>query len=279
MTLVRRFPVAFFLVATVIITYLLGVAAFLSLRRIQDWLGIDLPWANDVVLKFGPTLGGVLTIALVAGRQGLRDLLRRCLRWRFPLPLYLGAILIQPAILLTVLLLRGYGSEIRSVSLGTALGAFAVQLLLNVFLGGGLGEELGWRGFLLPRLCERYSPLTASLIIAIPWFAWHIPGYVFFSKGDSDPVLPFAVILFPFSIVLTWAYFRSKESLLLPVLLHGAVNASFYAMEDLLPGVTGAPGFQPGFDWTVAGIWCLLAGIIIVKWFDPTHSLQPVRTQ
>src|SRR5215204_6213062 len=108
MTLVRRFPVAFFLVATVIITYLLGVAAFLSLRRIQDWLGIDLPWANDVVLKFGPTLGGVLTIALVAGRQGLRDLLRRCLRWRFPLPLYLGAILIQPVILLTVLLLRGY---------------------------------------------------------------------------------------------------------------------------------------------------------------------------
>ncbi len=276
MTLVRRFPISFFLLATVVITYVLGIAAYLSLKGIQTSLGTDFPGINDLVMKFGPTLGGILTIGLLAGRKGLADLFRRCLRWRFPPWLYLGAILIQPAVLLATLFARGYGPDVPSVSLGTALGVFAGQLALAVFLGGGLGEELGWRGFLLPRLCERHSPLVASLLVAIAWFAWHIPAYLLADKGESDPILPFAVIVFPFSIVLAWAYFRSKESLLLPVLLHGAINASFYAMEDLLPGITEASGFQPGFDWIVAGIWCLLAGIVLVKWGpDLGRELSP----
>jgi membrane protease YdiL (CAAX protease family) len=266
MALIRRFPLTFFLLATVVITYVLGIAAYLSLKGIQTSLGTDFPGVNDLVMKFGPSLGGILTIGLLAGRKGLGELFRRCTRWRFHPLLYVGAILIQPAILLAVLLSRGYEAEARSVSPGTAIGVFAGQLLLGVFLGGGLGEELGWRGFMLPRLCERYSPLMASLLVAIAWFAWHIPAYVLADKGESDPVLPFAVIVFSFSIVLTWAYFRSQEGLLLPVLLHGAINASFYAMEELLPGVTGAPGFQPGFDWAVAAVWCVLAGIVVVKW-------------
>lgn len=266
MALIRRFPLSFFLLATVVITYVLGIAAYLALQGIQTSLGIDLSGVSDLVMKFGPTLGGILTIGLLAGRKGLGDLFGRCLRWRFPPLLYVGAILIQPVILLAVLLTRGYGAEARSVSPGTALGVFAGQLVLGVFLGGGLGEELGWRGFMLPRLCERHSPLVASLLVAIAWFVWHIPAYVLADKGESDPVLPFAVIVFPFSIVLTWAYFRSKESLLPPILLHGAINASFYTMEDLLPGVTGAAGFQPVFDWMVAGIWCLLAGVVLVRW-------------
>jgi len=266
MTLVRRFPVSFFLLVTAVITYVLGIAAFLALQRLQKGLGTDLSGVNDLVMKFGPSLGGILTIGLLAGREGLGDLFRRCVRWRFSPLLYAGAILIQPAILIAVLLARGHGAEIQSVRLGAGLGAFAGQLLLGVFLGGGLGEELGWRGFLLPRLCERHSPLVASMLVAFAWFVWHIPAYVLADKGKSDPVLPFAVIVVPFSIVLTWSLFQSKDSLLVPVLLHGAINASSYTMEGLLPDVTGAADFQPAFDWIVAGIWCLLAGIVLVKW-------------
>ena len=274
---VRRHPIAFFLVATGAVTYVLGIAAFLALGRIQTRLGIELPWVNEIVLKFGPTLGGVLTIALVAGRQGLRDLFRRCIRWRLPAPLYLGAVLVQPVILLLVLFLRGFGSEVRSVRPEAWIDILASQLLLNVLLGGGFGEELGWRGFMLPRLCERYSPLVASGLVGIAWFGWHVPGYVLWNKGASDPVFPFAVVIIPFSIVLTWAYFRSKESLLLVALLHGSINASFYAMEELLPGVTGAAGFQPAFDWTVAGCWCVLAGIVVLKWRFGLGREQPPK--
>jgi hypothetical protein len=66
------------------------------------------------------------------------------------------------------------------------------------------------------------------------WFAWHVPGYILFNKAGPDPTLPFAVILFPFSIILTWVYLCSNQSLVLPIFLHGSINASFYAMEELL---------------------------------------------
>jgi membrane protease YdiL (CAAX protease family) len=266
MAIIKRYPVPFFLAATIAFTYAAGVGAFLIARKIQLWTGIELGWAGELVLKFGPSLAGILTIAITAGLRGVRDLLRRCVQWRGPISLYVAAIFLQPVILLLVLVLRGYGPQLQTVTIEAAIGAFAIQLLLNVFLGGGLSEELGWRGFMLPRLCNRYSPLVASVLVAVAWFAWHVPGYILFNKAASDPVLPFAVILLPFSIILTWVYLRSNQGLVLPILLHGSINASFYAMEELLPGVTNASDFQPAFDWWLAGIWCLLAFLVLAKW-------------
>jgi hypothetical protein len=120
------------------------------------------------MLKFGPSLAGILTIALTAGRSGVRDLLHRCVQWRGPVSLYVAAIFLQPLILLLVLVLRGY--------------------------------------------------------------------------------------------------LRSNQGLVLPILLHGSINASFYAREELLPGVTNASDFQPVFDWWLAGIWCVLALLVATKW-------------
>lgn len=266
MTVVQRFPVSFFVLAAIVITYGLGIAAFLAVRKIQAWLGIELSWAGELMLKFGPSLAGILTIGLTMGGSGIVDLFRRCLRWRAPVVLYAGAIFLQPAILLLALVMGGHAAELQSVTIGAAIGVFVAQLLLNVFLGGGLSEELGWRGFMLPRLLGRHNPLIASLLVAVAWFAWHVPGYILFNKAASDPLLPFAVIVFPFSIALTWVSLRSNQGLLLPILLHGSINASYYAMEALLPGVTGAAEFQPAFDWWLAGIWCVLAVIIVAKW-------------
>ncbi len=263
MTFAQRRPTTFFLLATLLLTYLVGPVAFLSLRELQRFVGTSLPGVNDIVMKFGPTLAGFLTVALAEGQGGVKDLIRRCARWRFPVQLYLFATLVQVVVLVAVLLVQGHGAELGSVSVATALRVFGLQLLLNVFLGGGLSEEVGWRGFMLPQLCKRYRPLAASLLVAIAWFVWHIPAYVFFGKGTSDPILPFAVIVFPFSIVLAWSYFRSGGSLLLPILLHGSINASFYSMVELLPAVTGAPTFQPAFDWAVAGCWSVLAVIVV----------------
>jgi len=266
MTFAQRHPIIFFFLAANVITYLVGGLAFLVLRAIQESLGTNLPWTNDIVLRFGPTLAGVLTTALIAGKKGLNDLFRRCVRWRFALPLYLGAIFIQPVIYLAVLFLRGYRTEVQSVELATATGVFAFQLLLNIFPGGGSSEEVGWRGFMLPQLCKRHSPLVASLFVAVAWFAWHIPAFMFLGKGESDPILPFAVTMFSFSIIFSWAYFRSKESVLLAILLHGAINASDYTLEELLPGVANATGLQRNIDdWSLVAFWFVLALIVVAK--------------
>jgi membrane protease YdiL (CAAX protease family) len=103
----------------------------------------------------------------------------------------------------------------------------------------------------------------ASIFVAAAWLAWHVPGYLLTDKSSADPFLPFAVISLPFSIVFTWIYYRSRQSLLLPILLHGSINASFYSLVALSPPVTASTGFQPAFDWVLAILWSVAAIILL----------------
>jgi hypothetical protein len=124
MTFAQRRPITFFLLAAVLITYLLGPAAFLLLRGLQRLMGTSIPGVNDLLMKFGPSLAGFLTVTLVEGGRGARDLVRRCLRWRLPVELYLFVTLIQVVVLLSVLLAQGHGAEVGSVHLPTSLRVF-----------------------------------------------------------------------------------------------------------------------------------------------------------
>lgn len=262
MRLARRWPVAFFLAAALLITYVLGPLAYLGLRAAQRAMGTSVPGVNELVMKFGPSLAGLLTVALLSGRAGVRDLLQRAARARFSLALYLFALLVPALVLAVVLVARGHAAELANVSPAAALQVFGLQLVLAALFGGGLGEELGWRGFLRPRLEAARSPLAASLWVALAWWAWHLPAYALFGKGEEDPFLPFAVIMIPWSIALSWITVRSG-SLLAPVLLHGSLNAASYTMIDLLPGVVAKTGFQPGFDGSVAAAWCVVALAVV----------------
>jgi membrane protease YdiL (CAAX protease family) len=261
----RRQPTAFFVIAAFVITYLLGPLAFFGLRALQRLLGTSVHGVNDLVMKFGPSLAGLLAVVVVSGATGLRALLQRLLRWRFSPWLYLFAVLVPPALLGCVLVARGQQAELTAVTLPGALGVFFVQLLLSTLLGGGLGEEVGWRGVLQPQLSKTRSPLVASLLVAVAWLAWHVPAYVFLGKGEEDPFWPFALVVFPFSVVLTWITQRSGGSLLAPVLLHGSINAAFYSMIELSPVTTARADFQPGFDWLTAGAWCLVAIAVVAS--------------
>jgi len=99
-----------------------------------------------------------------------------------------------------------------------------VLLLITV---GALGEETGWRGYALPQLQRRFSPLTSSLIIAVLWFGWHLPQFfVIASYRDYDPVqyVGMFVGLTIGAVVLTWLYNRSGGSILLVAVWHGLYN-------------------------------------------------------
>jgi len=101
----------------------------------------------------------------------------------------------------------------------------------NLLLGGSLGEELGWRGFLLPALLRESSPLGASLVLAVVGGLWHLPIDLYAGFGIAGPgaILVRIVFLVPVSILFTWFYLRSKGSLLVAILLHTSVNV----MSDL----------------------------------------------
>ena len=88
-----------------------------------------------------------------------------------------------------------------------------------------VGEELGWRGYALPKLLEKRSPLIASLIIGALWGAWHLP--TFFISGTPQfrqPIVAFLVLTTAYSILLSWLFLHTGGSVLLATLFHGAIN-------------------------------------------------------
>lgn len=102
-----------------------------------------------------------------------------------------------------------------------AVSFFLMTFLMHTTIRGGM-EEPGWRGFLLPELQKRFSPLVASLIIAVIWDIWHIPIFIngFNSMGVVEGMARLSLNIIPMSILFTWIYNKSKGNLLVLVLLH-----------------------------------------------------------
>jgi membrane protease YdiL (CAAX protease family) len=110
-----------------------------------------------------------------------------------------------------------------TIWLSTAYGGIA---FLNAFLFTAALEEPGWRGFLLPRLQQRFSPLLASLLVWFPWALWHAPldFHRPFRFNLVDYLLLRVVFLIPITIILTWLYNRSGANLLTVIIFHAAMN-------------------------------------------------------
>jgi membrane protease YdiL (CAAX protease family) len=105
-----------------------------------------------------------------------------------------------------------------------AIGLVGVLLLIIV---GALGEETGWRGYALPQLQRRFSPLTSSLIIAAVWFGWHLPQFLAIATYRDFSPPQYAGMFLGLAcgaVVLTWLYNRSGGSILLVAVWHGLYN-------------------------------------------------------
>jgi membrane protease YdiL (CAAX protease family) len=188
-------------------------------------------WPTHYPSLLGPALAALVVIAMTTGWPGLRELAARMLRWRVP-PLW-WLVAVSPAVFLVIALagLSLVGADLPDVGdFGRFSGTPAWGLLgvfLMITLVGSLGEETGWRGYALPELQRRFTPLTATLILALVWFAWHIPQFfVIQSYREFGPVqyVGMFIGLTCGAVILTWLYNRSGGSLLLVILWHGVYN-------------------------------------------------------
>jgi membrane protease YdiL (CAAX protease family) len=116
------------------------------------------------------------------------------------------------------------------------LGLVILFYLYNLIFGG-LSEEPGWRGFALPRLQAKFSPLVSSLILGVIWAVWHAPGRFggIEAKSLSDTLVEWVLILFV-TVIFTWLFNRTKGSVLVTVLAHPAMNTT----GNFLTGSLGA---------------------------------------
>ena len=88
----------------------------------------------------------------------------------------------------------------------------------------GNGEEIGWRGYALPRLQNRYQALYSALVLGLVWAVWHIAIYV--TRMNPVVFAWYIVGVIAKSVLITWAYNGSQGSLLLAALYHAAWNTA-----------------------------------------------------
>ena len=130
----------------------------------------------------------------------------------------------------------------------------------SIFPGSALGEELGWRGFALPRLQARRSALAASLIVGAVWGTYHLPLFVLGSPTRPFALfLPFALSCVIMSIFYTWMYNGTGGSLLIVVLLHATTNLPLTVVYEHL-GERVVPVF-----WLLDAILAIGAAVLIAR--------------
>jgi membrane protease YdiL (CAAX protease family) len=162
---------------------------------------------------------------------GVRDQLRTYIKPRGSFGYYLLALVLVPAIwLLGNLLSRALGMEVpffRYSVVDVKLLGMAILFFLYNVTYGGLSEEPGWRGFALPRLQARFSPLVSSLILGVIWAVWHAPGKFggIEASSLSDTLVEWVLIVLV-TIIFTWLFNRTKGSILVTALIHPAMNTT-----------------------------------------------------
>lgn len=142
----------------------------------------------------------------------------------------LSLILLPISFLLAWLLVNASGGNstvtVFDGNMLKSLWSVALIFAFNLLFGGTLGEEIGWRGFALPRLLERFSPLQASFMLGVVWALWHLPIDIRYGFGltSAGAVIVRLLWTWPLTIIFTWFYLRSKRCLLVPFMLHTSGN-------------------------------------------------------
>lgn len=190
---------------------------------------IDFMTAAAIGTFSGPTLAAFILSWCAGGAAEVRQLVQRIVRWRVGLWWFVFALAGIPAIMtLGTLALPDVWASRQPLDIATELPKYGVFFFYPALLiGGPLGEEIGWRGFALPRVQEKFGPLGGSLVLGVLWGFWHAP--VWFSGLWTQPtalnILLFNSWITAMTFIITWASNRTRASVLIAILIHASMDA------------------------------------------------------
>src|SRR5919202_4972531 len=187
-------------------------------------------WPSHIPGLFGPLAAAFIMSAVVAGSAGMRDLLRRMLRWRVAARWYLVAVSPLAFYALAVITLAALGQgwpDLAQMGTFSGLPVVTVPVMGLLLLATSYAEETGWRGFAAEELLKTRSLLWTALVIGLLWTFWHVPS-VFMIENYRQmgiaivPILTLGIV--SGSILLAWLYRGSGGSVFLVALWHGCYN-------------------------------------------------------
>jgi membrane protease YdiL (CAAX protease family) len=240
----QQHPLFFFFLMSYAFSWIISIPYVLSV-----WGILPGDYTIAFILKpfVGPTLAAIIMTGITEGKEGLLRLRQRLQQRRAGWQWYLFILLGIPALLLL-------GIIIQPGALASFQG-FTPRLLVSypvyfvvVFFGVALPEEIGWRGFALPRMQPRYGPLWGTLLLGVLWCFWHLLYFLTPDHGGG-PGTSFATFLTNFSIfflmvvamaiITTWVFNHTRGSIFISNLVHASVDTPqlvwiplFLAMDE-----------------------------------------------
>jgi uncharacterized protein len=203
---------------------------------------------------FSPAIAALIVTGVSEGKTGVKHLLAKAVQWNVGWTWYVVAIGLP--FVLAALVWWFAGTPSRPVQ------PLALTLVLAALV---IGEEVGWRGFALPILQERFSPLISSLILGVLWAVWHLPNALIPGLDYYFYAFPqFLVYVVAMTILFTWLANNTKGSVLIAWIFHVAINASgaFFAIGDNVR------------QWTLSGIVYGIVAVVIIIATRQTARVQ-----
>lgn len=259
--MIRKFPLIAFYILAFLISWLGWVPQTLYARGL---LPVNIP-----LLGFlggaGPTLAAIIVTWALYGSDGPRQLFAGLGKWRASWTWYALVFVfwfVVAGLALLLMSLRGHSLP--------SLGGFAWVSLFPIFLTmllSNVWEEIGWRGFALPRLQERFGDLTIAFLMGLLWWAWHLPLYL-------DPTSPMStlpwygeiVFSLALTVLYTWIYNQTRGSLVFVTIFHAMSNTIAFLLLQI--GV-----FQSSYLFVVG--LTAVAALAIVLVCGPRRFVRP----
>lgn len=225
----QKYPLFFFFLLAFLFSWLISLPYLLSV-----WGIISGDYSLGLYVKqwVGPALAGIIMTRVTAGKAGIDALRARVRQWRVGWIWYVFILFGIPALATLGLILLPDSFA--------AFQGFSPRLLMSfplyfagIFLSTGLPEEIGWRGFALPRMQQRFGPLASSLLLGLLWSFWHLSSFFSLAHGGGPGAdlqktfMNFAIFLVAvvaLTVIFTWVFNNTRGSILIAALVHTAVD-------------------------------------------------------
>jgi membrane protease YdiL (CAAX protease family) len=237
--------IKFYLLAC-LISWMVWSPLYLSHFGVQSFA--ILPY-HHALGALGPAIACFVLQFVSEGRAGVRILLRSMtkindLKWL--LIAVVGPFVLLLIALIINFLINGYPISFSSIGKTSEFPQFN---LLSYFLYNlvffGFGEEAGWKGYMLPRLQQRFNALSSSVIFTIFWSVWHIPLFLYrpgYTSMDAAGITGWFFSLLTGSVLLTWLFNSSKGSIFVCAVFHATIDIAFVS-DAVNTGVSNSLGF------------------------------------
>jgi membrane protease YdiL (CAAX protease family) len=256
------------------VTYIISWSAFFGAAALSQGEPVafaSAPVSGAVYLigVFTPALVALAFAAWESGRAGIIALLRRIIQiprnawWFVFATVYIAAIKLLAALLHR--LFAGAWPHMDDTRLLVLLLATIISTPVQS------GEEIGWRGYALPRLASRIGLGRASIVLGVILSVWHLPFFFIPGTDKSGQSIPLYILqVTALSVAMAWLYWRTNQSLLIVMLMHAAVNNT----KDIIPSAVSETTKAVALNASLVG-WLTVA----LLWICAVYFLIRMRNQ